>query len=229
MLCVIQSWDDGVVDDVRLADILRKHKARAAFNLNPGLHESARGHGWKYGNKEVLRLSRDELASTYAGFEIANHTMTHPDLCRIEGAQLVMEIVDARKMLQDWFGQPVEGFCYPYGRASAESQKLIEDAGHRFARHAAELKEVEPSTSFSLIRPHCHFTDPAFHGHFEQALKNGLYFFFWGHSYEMTSEKMWNDFDLAMEKISREPSVRWLTPGEYVRLLSNQPRSNNRK
>jgi len=229
MLCVIQSWDDGVVDDIRLTDIVRKHNARAAFNLNPGLHESSRGHGWKYGDKEVLRLSRDELVQTYEGFEIANHTMTHPDLCRIESNRLVAEIVDARKVLQDWFGQPVDGFCYPYGRSTVEAQNVVESSGHRFARDAVELKNVASSDSFRLVQPHCHFTDPAFWVLFNQALENGSYFFFWGHSYEMTSEKMWNDFESAMERISRKPLVRWMTPGEYIRSLSDQAKSKSRK
>jgi len=222
MLKVIQSWDDGVVDDIRLADLLRKHNAKAAFNLNPGLHESARGHGWMFGEREIQRLARGELERTYAGFEIANHTMTHPDLRRLSSDQYAAEIVDARKRLQDWFGQPVDGFCYPYGRATAMSQEIIEQAGHRFARNAGELTGVVPSPSFRLIDPHCHFTDPAFWSHYEKALKNESYFFFWGHSYEFGNENMWNDFEAVIEKISREPLARWMTPGEYISALSDQ-------
>ena len=36
---VVQSWDDGMVDDVRLTGLLRRYRAKAAFNLNPGLQK----------------------------------------------------------------------------------------------------------------------------------------------------------------------------------------------
>jgi peptidoglycan/xylan/chitin deacetylase (PgdA/CDA1 family) len=77
---VVQSWDDGVVDDIRLADLLRRHQASATFNLNPGLHHAGRSFSWRYGDKEVWRLGRDELVEIYAGFEIANHSLNHPNL-----------------------------------------------------------------------------------------------------------------------------------------------------
>ena len=37
---VVQCWDDGVVNDVRLTNLLRKYNAKATFNLNPGNHGS---------------------------------------------------------------------------------------------------------------------------------------------------------------------------------------------
>ena len=38
MLKVVQCWDDGVINDIRLTDLLRRWGAKATFNLNPGLH-----------------------------------------------------------------------------------------------------------------------------------------------------------------------------------------------
>ena len=37
MVKVATCWDDGVLNDIRLADIFRKYNAKATFNLNPGL------------------------------------------------------------------------------------------------------------------------------------------------------------------------------------------------
>ena len=39
-----------------------------------------RSFSWRYGDKEVWRLGRDELVEIYAGFEIANHSLNHPNL-----------------------------------------------------------------------------------------------------------------------------------------------------
>ena len=44
---VAQCWDDGVTDDIRLIEILRKHGAKASFNLNPALHKDVAGSGWR--------------------------------------------------------------------------------------------------------------------------------------------------------------------------------------
>ena len=42
MMTIVQCWDDGVSNDVRLAEIFRLHKAKATFNLNAGRHEAQR-------------------------------------------------------------------------------------------------------------------------------------------------------------------------------------------
>jgi len=41
---IVQCWDDGVNDDIRLTELLRRHCAKATFNLNPGTHKAER-HG----------------------------------------------------------------------------------------------------------------------------------------------------------------------------------------
>ena len=49
MLKVIQCWDDGVVNDIRLIELLRRYKAKATFNLNPGFHSALRDPArWVY-------------------------------------------------------------------------------------------------------------------------------------------------------------------------------------
>lgn len=216
MLNIIQSWDDGVVDDIRLAELFRTYRAKASFNLNPGLHGSSRGHGWMFGSKEVLRLARSELDATYAGFEIANHTMTHPELKHLSVADLVGEIADARKMLQDWFGQQVDGFCYPYGRANQDAQRFIEATGHTFARDALELDAVTPGPAFRLVHPHCHFTAPEFWDLYEKAKEDSDYFFFWGHSYELVDEAMWKEMENTIARLSADKQSRWMTLGKYA-------------
>ncbi|MBR4220923.1 MAG: hypothetical protein IKR81_07200, partial [Victivallales bacterium] len=39
---VAQCWDDGVCNDIRVTEILRKYNAKATFNLNPGSHGMTR-------------------------------------------------------------------------------------------------------------------------------------------------------------------------------------------
>jgi peptidoglycan-N-acetylglucosamine deacetylase len=64
---VVQCWDDGVTADVPLVDILRRHGARATFNLNAGLHDAPRAHDWVYEGTQVSRLGWEDMRALYEG------------------------------------------------------------------------------------------------------------------------------------------------------------------
>ena len=73
-MIVVQCWDDGVAEDIKVADICRKYNAKATFNLCSGLFKKERGEPWKRpSGQEVFRLALGELHSVYDGFDIANH------------------------------------------------------------------------------------------------------------------------------------------------------------
>src|SRR4051812_27602133 len=93
---IVQCWDDGVTDDIQLIEILRRHGARASFNLNFGLHGAKRVEGWKFRDKDVQRLALPELRSVYEGFTIANHTLNHPVLPGMALDEARREIMQGR-------------------------------------------------------------------------------------------------------------------------------------
>ncbi|MCB1768861.1 MAG: polysaccharide deacetylase family protein [Candidatus Competibacteraceae bacterium] len=207
---VVQSWDDGVVDDIRLTELLRRHSAKATFNLNPGLHQSQRSFSFQYGDKEVLRLGRDELDGVYAGFEIANHSLTHSYLPDLSPADLIHEVRDSRQLLQDWFQQPVRGFCYPFGGFNPTVKDAVRSADHIYARTVAALESVFPPVDSLEFGANCHFTDPAFWNHYERAKTLDSVFFFWGHSYELVNEAMWMDLEDKIAGISADSAAAWV-------------------
>jgi peptidoglycan/xylan/chitin deacetylase (PgdA/CDA1 family) len=131
---LMQCWDDGVTSDVRLVSLLRRYGAHATFNLNAGLHARERQFGWHHQGTEVWRLGRDELRQVYAGFNVANHSLTHPhpEQLPIESAR--REIQEGRAHLQDLFDQPVSGFVYPFGSFDDGVRQAVRDAGHIYAR-----------------------------------------------------------------------------------------------
>ncbi len=206
---ILQSWDDGVVDDVRLTGLLRRYQARATFNLNPGLHPPGRSFSWRYGDKEVWRLGREELAEVYAGFEIANHSMTHPNLSDLSPEALDWEIRESRRLLQDWFQQPVRGFCYPFGSFNAAVKEAIRDAGHVYARTVLEYEPLFPPADPLELGVSCRFNDAAFWTPYERAWAAGGVFLFWGHSYELVSEAMWADLEEKIARITVDPAAEW--------------------
>lgn len=206
---VLQSWDDGVVDDIRLTGLLRRYRAWATFNLNPGLHQPGRSFSWQYGDKEVWRLGRDELAAVYAGFEIANHSMTHPNLPDLSPEALDWEIRASRHLLQDWFQQPVRGFCYPFGGFNAAVKDAVRVAGHGYARTVTEVEPLFPPADPLELGVSCRFNDPAFWTRYERVRVADGVFLFWGHSYELVDEAMWADLEEKIARISADPVAEW--------------------
>jgi len=61
------------------------------------------------------------------GIEIGAHSHTHADFGRrMSDAELRIEITDVRKRLQDWTGQPINYFAFPFGLKKNISQKAID-------------------------------------------------------------------------------------------------------
>jgi len=110
---IIQLWDDGIVSDIRLIEILKKHQAKASFCLNPGLYKEDRLYGWKYQNHDIWRLSINELADVYNGFEICSHSMTHPYLTELPEDQLYWELQTSKNILEEIFRKQVSGLPVP--------------------------------------------------------------------------------------------------------------------
>jgi len=111
---IVLTFDDGYPGDWRYAlPILRAHHFPGVLNLQIGNLVPAR----------VRRLIR-------AGWQIASHTFTHPDLTTVGAAQLAREVVTSRTWLQDVFHVRVDVFCYPYGRYDNTVVAAVRHAGY---------------------------------------------------------------------------------------------------
>jgi peptidoglycan/xylan/chitin deacetylase (PgdA/CDA1 family) len=207
-LIVAQCWDDGVTSDRRLVDVLRRHGARASFNLNAGLIRPDSALAWTQGDRAIHRLGWNELRQVYQGFTIANHGLTHAALAGLEHTALEREVVQGRDRLQQFFGQPVRGFVYPFGSFDQASMQVVRTAGHRYGRTTMSRGpegDAGPALAWS---PSCHVLAPDFWSRYEAARAHGV-FHFWGHSYEWTGESEWAAFESMIARISGDDTARW--------------------
>ena len=116
MYKVAQCWDDGVANDIIVAEICRKYGAKATFNINPGNNKKdVRYSKWKHQDFEVFKLSLAEMPSVYAGLTVASHTMTHQHPKSLSPEEFRREAVDARKFIEDTWQREARGFAWPYG------------------------------------------------------------------------------------------------------------------
>ncbi|MBC2603806.1 polysaccharide deacetylase family protein [Puniceicoccus vermicola] len=211
MMKVVQCWDDGVNDDIRLIEILRKHEAKASFNLNPATHGDVR-EGWfsEKWNKKIDRLARSELESVYEGFTIANHSMSHPFPLKIPLDDWRREVIDARKILQDWFQDPIHGFVYPYGHHDPATADVVREAGHVYARTTLNATPCYPPADPMMFHADCHFHHPEFWERYSAAKASDCgVFYFWGHSFEICTEEQWQEFDSQIARITQDSDVVW--------------------
>jgi peptidoglycan/xylan/chitin deacetylase (PgdA/CDA1 family) len=75
-------------------------------------------------------LSRAAVARMLrAGWEVDDHSMTHPDLTRVSAARLRTEVAGSRAALRRALGIDPMFFCYPYGRVDARVRRAVTAAG----------------------------------------------------------------------------------------------------
>jgi peptidoglycan/xylan/chitin deacetylase (PgdA/CDA1 family) len=210
---IMQCWDDGVINDAPLAELLRKYGAKATFNINPGLNDrSTRKLGcWEHKGFAVGRLSLDEMKDVYRGQTVGGHTMTHPHLPRIDPERRRAELVDCKAFIREFFGQERCGFAYPFGTYDDASKQAVRDAGYLYARTTRNVDGALPLSDPMALHSHCHFLNEAFWTKYEAVRQTDGIFYFWGHSYELKDDRaLWDAFEAKLARIAADKQAEWI-------------------
>lgn len=176
------SYDDGKEDDRKLVEIFNRHGIRGTFHINSGI-------------KDDVRIPLEEYPELYKGHEIACHTLTHPTIARCPMEEVVHEVLEDRKKLEELTGQPVRGLSYPNGSYSEEIKKLLPSLGIKYSRIVGDSHGFDLPTDYYEWKATCH------HNH--DLLENGRKFvelqktqylylmYVWGHSIEFSRDNNW--------------------------------------
>ena len=172
-LKVAITFDDGYREnmDTAIPELLRRKIPCTYFVATdfveysrPFPQDIQRGHHLPPNSKEEIRTIAD------LGIEIGGHTRSHLDLGQEWPTEkLRSELCDSRKKLQDWTGQSIDYFSFPYGLIHNISQAAIEmiaETGYKAFVSALGLWNVPGGDSFHLPRMH---GDPC-----TEALRNWL-------------------------------------------------------
>jgi len=102
------TFDDGYIEHVYVARLLAKLGIRATFFLIT--------HRKELEGKSLLTQNEEAIAEIVElGHEIGSHTCTHRVLTELSTVELVEELRNSRKFLEDVTGKEVLGLAYPYG------------------------------------------------------------------------------------------------------------------
>lgn len=93
-----------------------------------------------------------------ADWELASHTVTHPDLPGLDDAALTREVRDSRRILSSRFDVPVDFFCYPAGRYDSRVMRAVRRAGYLGATTTIEGL-ARPDQPYELRRVRVSGTD----------------------------------------------------------------------
>ena len=220
------SYDDGVIQDRRLAALCRERDIKVTFNLNSGTLgrvETATAPG-----REPLDIScvtPEELQSVYAGHEVAGHGLWHSSLPDLGTPGAMYEIITDRVNLEKLSESAVQSFAYPFGTFSEEVKTLLHLAGYRSARTVCSTGAFSLPRDFLEWDPTCHHDDPrlselwdAFCADAFPAFGDPRLFYLWGHAYEFDGNHNWDVIERFLDRAAPLKDKVWFaTNGELVR------------
>ncbi len=220
------SYDDGVVQDRRLAQLLRERGVRCTFNLGSGLlgHEDVGGFPGKP-ELDISKVRPEELSEVYAGHEIAGHGLYHSSLDSI-GAPLAMyEITEDKRRLEALTGRPLRMFAYPFGMYNDTVKEQLRLAGYQGARTIRSTHAFSIPDDFLAWDPTCHHNDPDLMKLAQQFLDGfeafPMLFYVWGHAYEFDDNHNWNVIEALADFLAQHAEKIWFaTNGEVLEYVT---------
>lgn len=224
----VLTYDDGVLQDVRLVLMLNRYGLKGTFNLNALLME--REFVWHHEKiGAVRRLPLSVAAHLYEGHEVASHTCTHPDLQGMPREGLLYELGHDKYLLERLVERPVLGFGVPFDYYDDTIADCARQLGFRYARGSEETRSYAPNADafhqnaglFHLSRELSEFVDGFLETERELACCIIV-----GHSYDLDAEQMWDTMENIFARVSRQEDVLSMTHLEYVEYLQAMEQAN---
>jgi len=212
------SYDDGVLQDIRLVELLNQYHLKCTFNINSGL--GPQNGSFDIDDLKISRLSLYELKEVYKGHEVALHSLTHPFLTRLPLAEAEYELHQDKLNIEKTFEEKVLGMAYPYGVYNQEIVEMLKKEKLHYGR------TVEDNHSFALqenllkFRPTSHHNDPLLwdlvNEFLESKNKDPQILYIWGHSYEFDIDDNWDRMEHLCKIVSGRPDIYYGTNAQVL-------------
>jgi len=208
-MAAVQSWDDGIPQDKRAAELLQKWGWRASFFFN---HHSPMCGRWK------------ELEDL--GMEIGSHSWSHPFYPLQSPERCRDESVLMRLFLESKVGHPVISFAYPFNYGAAyDARGDYVLRAQREAGYLSGRSTMNGPLSLDYLgeplamNPNAHFLAGRDRIEWEwqraSATPRGV-FYIWGHTYEIANEADWSAFEDLLNTYGRNPAAWYASQGDLM-------------
>lgn len=214
------SYDDGIGQDRRLAEIFNRYGMKCTFNINSGL--LSHQNNWTYRKAYCEHMTAEELKSALKGHEIAVHGCKHLDLTTLSAEQKLIELGQDKKELERIFGTKVTGMAYAYGAFDQQTKQIAKECGLQFARTVKSSHSFEKQQDLLAFNPTCHHCDSRLFALGEEFLSlktdTPALFYVWGHSYEFDGDENWSVIEDFCKMMSGREDIIYCTNSEAFAL-----------
>jgi len=220
------SYDDGVVQDRRLAELFRKYGVKCTFNLGAGLlgHQDKGGFP---GRPEIdlSKINPEEVTEVYKTHEVAGHGLYHSSLDSVGTPLANYEITEDKRQLEALVCKPLKMFAYPFGAYNGNVIEMLRAAGYQGARTIRSTGTFSIPSDFMEWDPTCHHNDPKLMELAEQFLGGfpffPMLFYVWGHAYEFDGDQNWEVIEKLVAFLSQHEDKIWFaTNGEIIEYVT---------
>ena len=230
------SYDDGVVQDIRLIEIMNKHGLKGTFNINSGCYLPEDAVREKFYGR--MKLSEAQKLYINSGHEIAVHALTHPFLEKLDTAEIIYEITEDRRAIERDYGTITRGMAYPFGTYSDKVVDILERCHIAYARTVKSTYGFAFPENWLTLHPTCHHNDERLEELIKRFVEttnkynNPEMFYLWGHSYEFDNIDNWDVIEKFAEYAGGHDHIWYATNIEiydYVKAYERLQTSYDKK
>ena len=217
------SYDDGVTQDIRLAELFHKYGMKATFNVNSELLGSSNQLTREGTTVSHNKVMPEDMKYIYAGHEVAGHTLTHPNLRKQTDEEVIRQVEQDRLNLSELCGYEVVGFAHPFGGYDSRVSELIRcNTGIRYCR------TIKSSYSFDIQQNLYEFKPTVYHHtEWDEMFALGekflnlkteqpAIFYVWGHAYEFDIHDTWDRFEEFLKMMAGKSDITYATNSELL-------------
>ena len=230
------SYDDGVVQDKRLIEIMNKYGLKGTFNINSGLYAPENADTGRTSGRMTLEEAKELYLNS--GHEVAVHALTHPFLESLNSEEIIYEVTEDRKNIEKEFGSLARGMAYPFGTYNDKVVDILEKCGIVYSRTVLSTESFSFPENWLTLHPTCHHNNPKLMDLADDFINADIrfnrnkMFYLWGHSYEFDNLDNWNVIEEFAEKVGGKDDVWYATNIEiydYVKAYEQLQTSYDRK
>lgn len=230
---VTLSYDDGVRQDIRFAQVIDQYGLKCTFNLNTGLMTEDRKDR-KILQQEVQKYLLDK------GHEVAVHGKYHkaPGLCRL--TELACDVLDCRRELEEMFGIIIRGMAYPdSGIRNIQNisdysaiRQILQELDIAYARTlGGDNDEFKLPADWYAWMPTTHhakehaipyaqkFVELNVDKQYEASRFPRL-FYMWGHTYEFDNDNNWDQLEKLCRILGNREEIWYATNMEIYNYVN---------